>query len=130
VPGEQLEQFGVVGAEDPPIVPAEHDAGADDAPAPLQRHADHTAQRGPVPGRHVAAADFVVAGEPDRGAARHHRTGHPLGEREDPAGLAGHADVGFLAVGAGRLVHAAYRARVAAEQLGTPAQDPFQQGTQ
>jgi len=74
----------------------------------------------------VAAGDLVVAGEPDRGAARHYRAGHPLGEREDPAGLARHADVGFLAVGAGRLVDAADRTRVAAEQLGAPAQDPFQ----
>ena len=130
VPGEQLEEFGVVGAEDPALVAAEHDAGPDDPPAPLQRHADHAAQGGPVLRRHVAAVDLLVAGEPDRRAARHHRAGHPLGEREDPAGLARHADVGFLAVGAGRLVDAADRARVAVEQLGAPPQDPFQQRVQ
>jgi hypothetical protein len=130
VPGEQLEQFGVVGPEDPALVPAEHDAGADDAAAPFQRHADDPPQRGPVLRRHVPAPDLVIAGEPDRGAARHHRSGHPLGEREDPAGLARHADIGFLAVRAGRLVHAADRTRVAAEQLGAPAQDPLQQRVQ
>jgi len=43
VPGEQLEQLGVVRPEDPALVAAEHDADPDDAPAPLQRHADHAA---------------------------------------------------------------------------------------
>ena len=125
---EQLKQLGVVRAEGPPLVPAEHDARAYDAPAPLQRHAYDAAQRSPSFIRHVSAVDVVVAGKPYRGAARYYRSGHSLSEREDPAGLAGHADVGLLPVRAGRLVDAADRTRIAAEQLGAAPQDPFQQG--
>jgi hypothetical protein len=44
--------------------------------------------------------------------------------------VAGHADVGFLAVDTGRLVDAADRAGVAAQQLRTPPQDLLQQRTQ
>ena len=40
---EQLQQLGIVRAEDPPLVPAEHHACAYDAPAPFQRHADDAA---------------------------------------------------------------------------------------
>ena len=128
--GEQAEQFGVVGPEGARVIPAEHDARADDAPAPFQRHPDDPAQRRPFLRRDVAAGHVGIAGEPDRPAARHHGAGHPLGQREDPAGLAGHADVGLFAVGAGRLVHTADRPGVAAEQFCAAAQDPLQQRAQ
>ena len=45
--GEQPQQVGVVRPERAPLVPAEDDAGADDAAAPFERHADHAAQRRP-----------------------------------------------------------------------------------
>ncbi len=80
--------------------------------------------------RHVPARYLVVAREPGRRPAGHHGAGHALGQREDPAGLAGHADVGFLAVGAGRLVDAADRPGIALQQLGAAPQDPLQQRPQ
>ena len=79
---------------------------------------------------HVTAGHVVIAGEPHRSPARDHRAGHALGEREDPARLAGDADVGFFAVGAGGLVDAADRACVAAEQFGAAPQDSLEQRAQ
>jgi hypothetical protein len=128
--GEQAEQLGVVGPERARVIPAEHDARADDAPAPFQRYPDHPAQRRSFLRRDVAAGHVGVAGEPDRATVCHHGPGHALGEREDLAGLAGHADVGLFAVGAGRLVHAADRPGVAAEQFCAPQQDPLKQRAQ
>ncbi len=81
-------------------------------PAPLQRHADDPAQRGAVVGGDVTAPHLVVPVEPDRPAPGHHGPGHPLAEREDLTRLARDADVGLLAVGAGRLVDAADRPAV------------------
>jgi hypothetical protein len=59
--------------------------------------------------------DLVVPVKPHRSAPGHNDAGHTLGEREDAAGLACHADVGFLAVRPGCLVDAADRTGVTAE---------------
>lgn len=77
----------------------------------------------------MTARNVVVAVKPDR-CPRDHRACHSLREREDPARLAGHADVGFLPVRAGGLIDAADRSGVAAKQLRTPQQYPLQQRTQ
>jgi hypothetical protein len=130
VPGEQLEQFGVVGTEYTPLVPAEHDAGPDDEAAPLQRHSDDPAQGGAVLRGDVAAGNLVIPPEPDRRAVRYHGSGHPLGEREHTARLAGHPDVGFFSVRARRLVDAADRPCCAAEQFGAAQQDALKQRAQ
>ena len=74
---------------------------------PVAHDHDVRAEGGPFLRCHVAAMNLVVAVEPHRSAPRRHEAGHALGEWEDPAGLAGHADIGFLAVGTGRLVDAA-----------------------
>ena len=107
MPGEQLQELRIVGSEYAEIVPAEHDARTDDAPAPLQWHTNDTTQCGTLVCRQMAAGYFVVAGEPHRLAARHHGSGHPFGEREDSAGLACDANVGLFAVGTGCLIDAA-----------------------
>ena len=130
MPGEQLQQLRVVRSEDAEIVPAEHDARTNHAAAPLQWHANDTTQCGTLVCRQMAAGYFVVAGEPHRLAARHHGSGHPFGEREDSSGLAGNADVGLFAVGAGCLIDAADRARATAEQLSAAPQNSFQQGAE
>ena len=128
MPGEQLKQLGVIRPEDSSFVPAENDARPDDAPAPFQRHANDATQSSALLCGHMAAVDLVVAGKPDGSAARHHGSGHSLGERKDTAGLTCHPDVSLLAVFAGGLIDAAYRTCVAAEQLSAAPQDSFQQG--
>jgi hypothetical protein len=130
VPGEQLEQFRVIRAEHPALVSAEHHAGADDPPAPLQRDADDPAQRGALGRADVTALHLVVPVEPDRPAPGHHGPRHPLAEREDLARLARDADVGLLAVGPGGLVDAADRPGGTAEQFRAAQQDALQQRAQ
>ncbi len=85
VPGEQLEEVGVGLAKLPGSVAAENDASADDPPAPLQRYADDTTQRGPFVRREMTAGHLVEPGEPHRGPAGDDNARHSLGEREHPA---------------------------------------------
>jgi hypothetical protein len=128
--GEEPEQIGVGRPEGAPVVPAEDDAGADNAAALFERHADHAAQRGPGLRGNMTAGHVAVPGESERRPAGDYRAGHAFGEREDPARPTGDADVSFLAVSAGRLIDAADRTGVAVEQFRAPQQDPLQQRTE
>ena len=106
------------------------DAGADDARAPPDRHADDGPQGGAVGLGHVPAAHLPVVAERDRRPLLDDGAGDALAQREDVPRLAGHADVGLLAVDAADLVHEADRPGVALEQLDRALEDPLQQGAQ
>ena len=111
-------------------VPAEDDAGADDAGAPPDRHADDGLQRRAVGLGHVPARHLRVVAEDHRAAPRDHGAGDALGEGEDPPRLARDADVGLLAVDAGQLVHQGDRPGVTAQERDGAIEDPLQQRAQ
>ena len=125
--GEELQQARVLAAEHAVGVPAEDDAGADDAGAPPDRHADHGLQRRPVGLGHVPARHLGVVAEDHRPAPRDDGAGDALGEGEDPPGLAGDPDVGLLAVDARQLVHQGDRAGVTAEERDGAVEDALEQ---
>ena len=111
----------------PAGVAGEHHQGADDVPAPPDGDADHALERFPVLGADVPPGNIAVVLEDHRTSPLHERAGRSLREREHLAGLAGDPDVGLLAIDAGRLVHQADRAGVAAQQLRRTFEDPFEQ---
>ncbi len=125
--GEQLEQFGILVDERPAGIAGEHHQRADDVPAPPDGDADHALERFPVLGTDVPAGNVAVVREDHRASPGHERAGGALREREHLAGLARDPDVGLLAIDAGRLVHQADRAGVAAQELRRTLEDPLEE---
>jgi hypothetical protein len=127
---EQAEQLGVLSTEADARVGAEHHAGSDDLPGPLDGHRDRGVQAVPVRRGDMSAAHLAVAVEHHRRPVGHHRSGRTLTQRENLALLATNSQVGLLAVGPRGLVDGGDRPCSAAEQNDGAAQDPLQQRLQ
>ncbi len=128
--GEAREQVGVGLGEALLVRAGEDHQRADRRPPPQDGCADHGPPVARLVGCDVAASDLGVGVEDDRLAGLGDRSGDPLVEREDLAGLAALVEVDLLEIGVRDRVDQAERAAAAAQQLDRAAQDPFQQWLQ